>query len=524
MRVAFRTDASIDIGNGHIMRCLTLALQLREQGSTCVFICRPHPGNLIEKISKLGFDVAALPATADAGPALCEDHARIGADWATDARQTLAVLGAGVDWMVVDHYALDARWESAVRCAARRVLVIDDLANRRHDADLLVDQNAGREAAHYQPRVPGRCEVLAGPRFALLRSEFGAHREASRRRRCDKMQHLLVCMGGVDKDNATAAVLDSLASAALPGDATITVVLGLHAPHIADIRQRAAKMRWPTQVIVDVDDMAGLMAECDLAIGAAGVSALERCCVGLPSIIIPVAANQMAGARALDLTGAAMLASLEPSGTPHLRDAIDALLADGALQAASTACAAVTDGGGAGLLARRMTAAFSSPRLRPMQAGDLDTVLAWRNAPEIRRCMLQSDAISPDAHAAWFQRTSANPDRELLIVEAEGQPLGFVQFSGLQERLHPEWGFYAAPGAPKGSGTLLGTLALAYAFRTLHLPRLIGRALASNETSIRFHQKFGFRPQHAGANTGNPSLQTFELLREDWELAQGVNA
>jgi UDP-2,4-diacetamido-2,4,6-trideoxy-beta-L-altropyranose hydrolase len=525
MRVVFRTDASIDIGNGHVMRCLTLAMQLSAYGSTCSFICRPLAGNLIDKISQLGFEVVTL-AVSDA-PRLAASNGNTVADydWEADARHTLSAIGSNLDWIVVDHYALDERWEAKVRGAARRLLVIDDLADRHHDADMLLDQNAGRQATDYKGLVPAVCEVLAGPRFALLRSEFGVMRRSKLQRNRDKVRRLLVSMGGVDKDNASNAVLDHLAASDLPEDTTISVVLGPHSPHIAAVRQRATKMHWPTKVLVDVDDMASLMADSDLAIGAAGVSALERCCIGLPSIIIPVASNQIAGARALARDGAVVIASLEPSDRPSVCDSIASLLWDGALQAAALACASVTDGSGARAVAGRMSASVSGARLRRMRASDLDAVLTWRNAPEIRFCMLQAGEITTESHEAWFKRNSVNPDRELMIVEDNGQPVGFVQYSGLQDRTQPEWGFYAAPCAPKGTGSLLATLALEYAFGRLGLPRLIGRVLATNTVSIRFHEKFGFRLQQVNKMLeGNPLMQTYELLREDWEQTQGVIA
>ena len=524
MRVAFRTDASIDIGNGHVMRCLALASELRERGSTCIFVCRLHEGNLVEKIKNIGFDVVALPTAVSTETKPPGYDPRIGENWETDAAQTVAAIGSDIDWLVVDHYGLGVEWEGSVRQSCRQILVIDDLANRPHDADRLLDQNIGRTAGDYSNLVPNKCSVLAGPQYALLRSEFGARRKASLQRHRLGLRHILLNMGGVDQHNASADILHVLTSCRLPEKAMITVVLGPNAPHIDNVIQLAKMTPWSTKVLIDVEDMAALMEDCDLAIGAGGSSALERCCVGLPSIIIPIADNQIAGAQALAASGGAMLASLDPSAPISLKDAITQFLTGEALQSASMACASITDGSGTKTLAALMLDE-TAPRLRPMRESDLDQVLAWRNTAEIRRCMIHSDEISPDTHAEWFQRHRDNPDRALLIAEVKGCPFGFVQLTGIQTSRSPEWGFYVAPGAPKGSGNLLGRLALEHAFGPLEIHSITGRSLPENEASIRFHKKFGFRLQEdSDTRTGTIALLSFELLREDWEHTQGVAA
>ncbi len=522
MRVAFRTDASIDIGNGHVMRCLTLAAELREHGATCLFVCRRHEGHLIEKIRQSGFEVAELPPH----PTVCSGDGQLitasGANDVTDAHQTRDAIGSDIDWLVVDHYGIDARWEAILRSPTLRLLVIDDTADRSHDADVLVDHNAGRKPSDYRGLLPEHCQVYAGPAYALLRSQFTLQRRRGLRP-STQLRQLLVFMGGVDKANATTRVLQHLRSCTLPEDMMISVVMGPHAPHLDHVRQVASTMPWPTEVLTDIDDMASLMHRCDLAIGAAGVSALERCCVGLPSLIIPVAANQLAGARAIVASGGALLASIDSHGLLELPAHFDALIDHEGLHAASLASATITEGKGAAFIAELMIAQ-AAPRLRRMQEADLAKVLLWRNAPEIRRWMLNADEISPENHAAWFLRASADPDRALLLVEVKGAPIGFVQFSGLRSREAPEWGFYVAPDAPKGSGATLGKLALTYAFVTLGLTRLIGRTLTANGPSIRFHEKFGFRCLGTSDEEPSPALMTYELLREDWEHAQGVTA
>lgn len=317
LTVAFRVDASFDIGTGHVMRCLTLADALVAGGARCLFICREHPGNLIGYIRDRGYPAHELPPpeTSTETKALghCSGgppHARwLGCHWETDAEQTSLILNKHrPDWLVVDHYALDARWERTLQGVFGKIMVVDDLADRPHICDLLLDQNLGRKPDDYSDLVPKYCERLIGPRFALLRPEFAALREYSlQRRQKPELKRLLVTMGGVDQPNATGRVLDALSETNLPGDVEITVVMGASAPWLEEVRRRARRMPFTTEVVVNVNDMARRMADADLAIGAAGSTAWERCCLGLPAIVTVLADNQRVIAKALHTEGAAYM-------------------------------------------------------------------------------------------------------------------------------------------------------------------------------------------------------------------------
>jgi len=314
MHIAFRTDASLQIGTGHVMRCLTLADALRERGAQNTFVCRPHVGHLLDLIQQRGHQDKVLAPADDAYAASDEQcHAQwLGTGWASDAEQTQQALGNQVvDWLVVDHYALDARWERALAPHYRKLMVIDDLADRPHACDLLLDQTFGRDAADYRPLVPADCHLLCGSQYALLRPEFASLRSYSLQRRArPALRELLITMGGVDKDNATGQVLQALRTCPLPADCRITVVMGATAPWLDDVRKQAQYMPWPTRVLVGVSDMAQLMADSDLAIGAAGATSWERCCLGLPSIVLIVAENQRLILSQLNMVKAAAAINL----------------------------------------------------------------------------------------------------------------------------------------------------------------------------------------------------------------------
>ena len=356
MHVAFRADASLQIGTGHVMRCLTLADALRERGASCTFVCRPHPGHLLALIAQRGHQALALPELQEGaqpnhnGTAYCH---WLGTHWAADAQDTQQTLSAHmddqpVDWLVVDHYALDARWEEALRPQAQRIMAIDDLADRSHACDLLLDQNLGRKEADYWGLLKGTTTTLVGPQYALLRPEFAVLRAPSltRRQANPQLRRLLIAMGGVDKDNATGQVLAALQSCNLPADLRVTVVMGPHAPWLAQVQAQAAQLPWRTEVLVVVDNMAQLMAENDLAIGAAGGTSWERCCLGLPSLVLVLAQNQLHGALALQEAGAAVAMKSQQQITKFFASQQSADEAKEALKKLSQAAAAVTDGEG----------------------------------------------------------------------------------------------------------------------------------------------------------------------------------
>lgn len=307
MKVVIRADASLMIGTGHVMRCLTLADTLREHGAMVSFVCRAHAGNLIDTITDKGYRVARLAlgrAAEDAAPA----HASwLGAGWREDAEATLsAIAGEYPDWLIVDHYALDARWEAYLRPHVGQILVIDDLADRAHNCELLLDQNYWPDpSGRYRDKVPAGCRELLGPDYCLLRPEFAALRGAQPPKR-DRVQRLLVCYGGVDLDNVTLLTLQAISALQWPNGMQTDVVIGGSNPHRSALESFCSR---DSRFLLhrQIDWIQRLMSEVDLAIGAPGTMSWERCCLGLPSLVIILAANQVDIARNLRDAGATCL-------------------------------------------------------------------------------------------------------------------------------------------------------------------------------------------------------------------------
>jgi UDP-2,4-diacetamido-2,4,6-trideoxy-beta-L-altropyranose hydrolase len=235
----------------------------------------------------------------------------LGCDWQSDAQQCHSILSGSTDWLIVDHYALDNRWESAMREKCHHIMCVDDLADRTHDCDILLDQSLGRTADDYSHFVSSDTRLLLGPQYALLRCEFAQWRDISlARRQSPKMHHILVTMGGVDYENVTGRVLAVLAQIRFETLRQITVVLGPHAPWHDTVSAFAAGMKVRTTVLSNVENMAELMTSCDLAIGAGGSTTWERCSLGLPTIMVSLAENQKFISQEVSRSGGAILCDL----------------------------------------------------------------------------------------------------------------------------------------------------------------------------------------------------------------------
>jgi UDP-2,4-diacetamido-2,4,6-trideoxy-beta-L-altropyranose hydrolase len=313
IEVAIRTDASVQIGWGHTMRCLALADELRANGMSVLFICRELPGSLILPIKACGHELAMLSTPAQeflpepGGPA----HAEwLEVPWQQDAADTLAALeGRAPHWLIIDHYGIDARWHRKLRSRCSKLMVIDDLADRQLDCDLLLDQTFCREEQAYRSIVPENCRFSVGSKYALLRPEFAKLRPKAlgRRQNFQCIRRILVFMGSTDPENLTGEVLAALATEESLQEQVIDLVLGGSAPFISQVQEQAANHRLEVNVLVDVDNIAEVMTDADLAIGAGGASSWERCVLGLPSLITIFADNQRTAANALHRDGAVLV-------------------------------------------------------------------------------------------------------------------------------------------------------------------------------------------------------------------------
>ena len=314
MKVYIRADSSTVIGSGHIMRCLTLAGVLRSREAEISFICRKETGNLIGFIEKNGYRVYPLPSDID---------------FATDmylAQKILKEQQKLADWLIVDHYEIDVSWEYSSREFVNKIMVIDDLANRKHDCDILLDQNYNKNGSRYNGLVPENCIQLLGPEYALLRPQFREARENFKREN-NEVKRVLVFMGGADPTNETGKALKA-AKLLNRDNIAVDVVIGASNPFKNEIKTMAKQMP-NTTCYFDVNNMAELMSSADISIGASGTSTWERCCIGLPSIVMVLADNQKEIAEELEREGVVVNLGWHGDVTEmDIRDAVQNLLAD----------------------------------------------------------------------------------------------------------------------------------------------------------------------------------------------------
>jgi len=301
--IAFRIDASNQIGTGHFMRCLTLADGLKKHGAHIRFVCRNLPEYLHKMLVEKGYEFLPLVSSQIDTPLDELAHASwLGVTQEQDAIDSVQALSDwSWDWLIVDHYALDARWESKLRQIVKHILVIDDIADREHDCDILLDQNFYTDMqTRYIDKVPSHCRLLLGPHYALLRAEFRElHQQV--KPRSGLVKHVLVFFGGIDSHNYTGRTIEALSEIEIP-DLHVDVVIGSQHPYCEEVESVCKKHGFILHV--QTDKMAELMASADYAIGAGGSATWERCCLGLPTLILSLAYNQIEIAKGLDILGA----------------------------------------------------------------------------------------------------------------------------------------------------------------------------------------------------------------------------
>lgn len=307
MNVVIRADAAVHIGSGHVMRCLTLADELRSCGAKVTFICRDWEGHLQKHIESKGYRCFLLKRPSEDYSEPSNEYAAwLGVSKEQDAAETLALIHEHIatnriehiatnriDWCITDHYGIDAEWHGIVRQKVHQIMVIDDIANRHYDCDVLLDQNLyDNPEKRYQSRVPANCRLLLGPKYALLRPEFREARErlGARLVRNGEIKRIMVFFGGSDPTNETAKAVKAL-QILNRKDIKSDIIVGIANPHREEIEQLCAQTP-NLHFHCQVSNMADFMTQADLALGAGGSTTWERCCLGLPTLAVIIAENQ----------------------------------------------------------------------------------------------------------------------------------------------------------------------------------------------------------------------------------------
>lgn len=360
----FRVDSGLAIGGGHLVRCLTLADALAGEGVSCAFACRDHAGTMSALVEARGHALHRLPVDPDAVSQPGYAGWR-GASVEFEIADLRGLMRSrATDLLVIDHYGIDAAVEAPLADACDAVVVIDDLHDRRHAARVLIDHNIGRRASDYDGLVPPDAQLLIGPVYGLLNPAYAAARAAALERRAGQApaRRLLIAIGGGDRPDVTGTVLSGLSGPHRPDwIEAIDVVLTSNAPHLA--RVAAFCDTTPGAALhVDVPDLATLMASADAAIGAPGVTAMERCVLGLPSLVVILAENQRSAALSLGKANAVLnLGDADEATWPVIAAALRSF-ADRACRDSMTAAAAVLcDGAGLARVIEHLQACSTSP-------------------------------------------------------------------------------------------------------------------------------------------------------------------
>jgi UDP-2,4-diacetamido-2,4,6-trideoxy-beta-L-altropyranose hydrolase len=498
LRAALRADASAELGTGHLRRCLSLAQALADTGFDVEVLGSGDRDVFMSTAQAYPFEVRWLGVSPTIG----------------DADRSLQVLQSfAPDWVVVDHYLLDANWHRALKTGTGAcVLAIDDLADRLLAPDLLLDHNPHPDPRQkYAGRIDPRTPALMGPRFALLHPAYAT---APRHVPAETVRSIGIFMGGTDPRNACAAAL--LACRERAGfDGPVEIVSSRSSPHLAHLARLCGQ--WPdTTLTLDLPDLREFFARHDLQLGSGGGAALERCCIGAPTLAIAVADNQLVALPHLSAQGVlqwvgrglpiANDASTDGLLKAALGDAIRALL-DAPVQrrqALSAQAMRLVDGLGSRRVAAVMqVAAGGSLVVRHADAGDEQLILDWANETSARANAFNPRPIDPDAHRHWFAARLADASAccLLLLESANAVPVAQVRF----DRMASGWEIsYSVDAAFRGWG--VGRRALSLAFDELarrHGPSpLTARVMLHNPASVAVFDQLDFARERVHDHRG----------------------
>jgi len=494
MQVAIRTDASDTIGSGHLMRCKTLADELRARGAKILFICREHPGNLISLLREAGYATAVLPISPnchETNPGNGDYDTGLGDAQSVDAAQTLEALGDSVpDWLIVDHYALDVTWERLLRPKVVRIFVIDDLANRIHDCDILLDQNAHEyPASRYHGKIPPTCTGLFGPRYALLRPEFQTAKHQLKRQQ-RPVERVLVAFGGAD----TIETMNALNVLEMPDFSTleIDVVFGSGHPEKNEITALCSHHAgWHPHC--GTKEMAMLMASADIAIGAGGITTWERIYLGLPAFVKAVAPNQT---EALDyLARLGQVKIWRNAG--ELRDMLTAHLTSG------LSLPSFDIHFGTNEIAELI---LPCTKLMPFRVNHVRRTYKWLADPKLRKIFMLATPPTAKGHCMYWRSEFRSPTQVVFSIYYQGEHVGNCGLKYIvPEESRAELWIYLGSNIVRGHGVGEAALRLLEyeAKKIISHGTLYLHVAKNNGAAIALYRKAGF-------------AQSNSLISEKW--------
>tara|TARA_Y100000768_G_scaffold223840_1_gene168940 strand:+ start:11023 stop:12558 length:1536 start_codon:yes stop_codon:yes gene_type:complete len=446
MNILFRLDANNTIGSGHFSRCLTIADSLIEQDCSCTFMTRNLPENFKKilkkkKIKNLNNDSAKKELEGDL------PHSNwLESSQKNDAEVFLEMIKDNYDWLIVDHYALDYRWESYFLKVAKNILVIDDLADRKHECDILIDANISEnKRTFYESNTPSKAKIFLGQKFALIRPEFIAQKLKNIESIPKK---ILIFFGGFDEKKLTLKTLRTLVKIDTKKEFNFEVVVGANNKNKKQIFDECQKIG--AEYHEQINNISYLMAKSSISIGAGGTTVWERSYMGLPTLAFSIASNQLEQVEKANSLKILHGINYEGLSEEQFEIELKNFLKNTKLhKILKNKSQNFIDGLGV----KRITALMKSRSITIREAiiSDLENIYNWRNDPQTRKFSNDPSPISLESHKEWFEKTLKNKNKIILIISFNKIPIGVVRFDCLNKS-EAEVSIYLVPNNKKAAG------------------------------------------------------------------------
>ncbi len=511
--VAIRVDASTRMGTGHVMRCLTLATKLKEHGANVIFLSKKHQGNLNQLITQKGFELFELSAPIQNIENETDEKLWLGCNFQDDANECLqAFKSLTIVLLIVDHYSLDAHWQRLIKAklSLTKIMVIDDLANRSHDCDFLLDQTLGRKKSDYEKLVPNYCQLLLGADFIMLRDEFLQNRATAKNTRNSRIkasgiENILITMGGTDPDNIAEKLLNWLIKfqhdSQTSNKIQVTLVANQASAFIKNLEEISANHDWIT-IVINPESMAKLMLATDIAIGSSGATAWERCCLGLPSLSIISAENQKFVSENLTRAGAIInlshFSKLTYTKFSESLTRITSIITYQQMVEQSFACC---DGLGLTKVADVLLVILSSNVcLVKASYDDCQSLFDWQSNSDIRKYFHNSEPVKWQQHCDWLTDTLANNSKHLYMIkrydsdEQKLQSVGVLRLDALQSskyEIDADWEVSIII-SPKHQGKSIADKAIRQIPESFKEQGIIAEVHSDNIASHKLFSRAGF--------------------------------
>ena len=488
MKVAIRVDSSEQIGSGHFMRCLTIANALDQINCKCYFISRYLPENFILTLRKTNHSFVKLPNIKKSTPSNELRHSNwLGVSQEEDALQTIeAIKKENIDWMIVDHYALDINWEIFLRNNVKNIMVIDDLMDRKHSANLLLDSNLRDDDLNsYRALVNEDCDLLLGPKFVPLREEFSVEAIENK----NKLLNIFIFFGAYDTNNYTELMIDFLYK--INKEFNVDVVIGKGNVNTENIRNKC--MTYGMNLHIQTNSIAKIMQKSSIGIGAGGITVWERCSMQLPSFCIPVAFNQEDQLKQAEKKGLLYVSKCFNKKDSILMDELSNFIRNKNLhKTIQEQCSRMVDSRGAYRIVNKLKNPFIE--IKEAKKSDMMDMFKWINDKSIRTASLNESKIELADHKKWFRKILDSKKNKLLVGYFNNERIGVVRFDSKSES-EVEISIYLVPNIDTAKGMGLHLLLKSEDWLMYNMSKIktiTGYVKNSNRKSIKMFKNAGY--------------------------------